>query len=313
MDLFINEEYDDEPKEVVTMSTLNNEPKIEIRSSFLRGSNVHTKKLSGMEERKKAFTDIFSKSVFVISKAEYDVIYQSLQDKGDLIKNKRLNIIMNIYFIYVCYMKYEIMFSYAISNIFNEEINFKRSSDDIREHYMNSIMDVMEVKDIRYKSCPIKYYVRGLVTILRKRAEKYGFEVTEEDNMFLSSKTSQLYRIQENLYDIFLSVFLIGIKHNGFAFNVTEVLFDVCLYNVMMLVKARGEDVMPYQYQEDLISMIDTSKGFNRMLNLTKLIKVEREVFESLPPVVVSSIEEEQITKSESDDECDIIWYSDDE
>jgi hypothetical protein len=109
-------------------------------------------------------------------------------------------------------------------------------------------------------------------------------------------------------------VFLIGIKHNGFAFNVTEVLFDVCLYNVMLLVKERGEDVMPYQYQEDLMNMIKDSKGFKQMFNLTKLIKAEQEIFETLPAVVDNNVvEEEQIAKSETDDKCGIIWYSDDE
>lgn len=278
MDLFTGDETCDEPIEVVTMSSSTEIPivKVEIRSSFLRGNNVHTKKLTGMEERTKAYTDIFSKSIFVISPNEYNLIYDDLQSKGSIVQTRRLNILMNVYFIYCCYIKHEIAFSFEISNIFNEEINFKRSSDVLRDQYMNDILGVLGVSDIRYRSCPIKYYVRGLMTLLRKRAVVHGFEVTAEDNTFLTSKTSQLYMIQEKLYDVFLTVILTGVKHNGFASNETERLFDICLYNVMLVVRDRGEDVMPIQYQEDIFNMISSRKGFNKMYNLTRIIQKEK-------------------------------------
>jgi hypothetical protein len=281
MDLFINDETDD-VVEVVTMSTSSvNDVKIEIRSSFLRGNNIHTKKLTGMEERTKAYTDIFSKSIFVISSNEYNLIYDDLQNKGNIVQTRRLNILMNVYFIYCCYIKHEIAFSFEISNIFNEEINFKRSSDTLRDLYMNDILGVLGVTNIRYRSCPIKYYIRGLLTLLRKRALTHGFEVTPEDNTFLTSKTSQLYIIQEKFYDLFLTVMLIGIKHNGFASNECERLFDVCLYNVMLLVREKGEDIMPVQYQEDIFNMIDSRKGFNKMYNLTRIIQKEKSNYET--------------------------------
>lgn len=56
-----------------------------------------------------------------------------------------LNILMGIFFIH--YINDEIAFSFEISNIFNEEIKFKRSCDVLRDEYMIEILNLLGVKN----------------------------------------------------------------------------------------------------------------------------------------------------------------------
>jgi hypothetical protein len=53
---------------------------------------------------------------------------------------------MGIFFIHCYYINDEIAFSFEISNIFNEEIKFKRSCDVLRDEYMIEILNLLGVK-----------------------------------------------------------------------------------------------------------------------------------------------------------------------
>jgi hypothetical protein len=279
-DLFVDDDPVEEAVEVVTMSTeVVSMPRgAEVRSAFMRNNKIHTKKLSGIEERCKAFSDIFSKRIFVMSTNEYNVILDELQLLSEQIEVRRLDIVMVVYFIYSIYLKHKIAFSTAITNIFHEEITFKRSSDVLRETYTQNILQVLGIANINFRSCDIKYYIRGLIMILRTRAPFHGLEVTPEDLTFLSSTSSQLYQIQEKLYEMFCRVVLIGIVKNGFKSENMEDLFDTLLYNVMLLVQAEGENIMPLVYQEDIMNMMGKyPKRFKHMTKLRKLIVEEKE------------------------------------
>jgi hypothetical protein len=80
-------------------------------------------------------------------------ISNDLIELGDKIITQMLNILMGIFFIHCYYINDEIAFSFEISNIFNEEIKFKRSCDVLRDEYMIEILNLLGVKNKKKTRC----------------------------------------------------------------------------------------------------------------------------------------------------------------